>query len=263
MLVKFLNGNLREMNAHDFIVGLNERLNVQSKSTRSVLQPTVLIKKAIQFVFPLYTGKWRKRTNPVPFVLHPLRTAEILSEFTQDESLIVAALLSQVIRKKLAKPEDLLEIFGKKITAIVMELSFECIPFEDSMREESKADYWRQRKEKQIQILKGLSPEAKIIAWALKVENLYDMIEGVKTEGHAYWQNNNFHGTPNDQITHYNSLRNMLVTAFSENPTEVSIGLESMFDKLLTEACTSFFNQGGPAPENGSTKQRKSISATA
>lgn len=262
MLVKFLNGNLRDMSAHDFINGLDDRNSVQSKSTRSVLQPTVVIKRALQFIFPLYNGKWRKRVQPVPFVLHPVRTAEILAEFTQDETLLAAALLSQVVQKKLAKPEDVLQIFGKKIAGIVMELSFECIPFENSMKDASKADYWRQRKEKQIQILKGLSPEAKIIAWALKVENLYDMIEGVKTEGHAYWENNNFHGTPNDQVTHYHSIRNMLVTAFSENPTEVSIGLESLFDNLLTEACTSFFEQGGPAPANESKKE-KLVSATA
>ena len=56
----------------------------------------VMIERAAAFAEKAHRGVFRKGTN-VPYITHPMETAVIVSAFTDDEELIAAALLHDVI----------------------------------------------------------------------------------------------------------------------------------------------------------------------
>ena len=78
-----------------------------------------LLDHAIIFATKAHSGTTRKGTN-VPYIVHPIEAAAIVSAMTDDEEVIAAAVLHDVIEDTEATREDLLARFGRRITDLVM-----------------------------------------------------------------------------------------------------------------------------------------------
>ena len=57
-----------------------------------------MVDEAVAFAMKAHEGAFRKGTR-VPYIVHPLETAVIVSMMSEDEELICAALLHDVVRE--------------------------------------------------------------------------------------------------------------------------------------------------------------------
>src|SRR5438876_12353336 len=76
-----------------------------------------LVKKAYVYSAKVHQGQVRKSGEP--YLIHPLEVAGLLAELKLDEASIVAGLLHDTIEDTPAKPEDIHELFGQEVLALV------------------------------------------------------------------------------------------------------------------------------------------------
>ncbi|WP_440322455.1 HD domain-containing protein [Laedolimicola sp.] len=125
-----------------------------------------LLDKAIIFATKAHSGTRRKGTN-VPYIVHPIEAAAIVSAMTDDEEVIAAAVLHDVIEDTDATEEDLYARFGRRITELVLNES------EDKRRTLPAALTWKTRKQETITFLETEADrDAKMLALADKLSNL-------------------------------------------------------------------------------------------
>ena len=89
-----------------------------------------------------------------------METAVIISLMTEDEDLVVAALLHDVIEDTDVTPEELEERFGRRVTELVLEET------------EDKSGSWFERKSATVEHLKHATLENKMLTLADKLSNL-------------------------------------------------------------------------------------------
>src|SRR5438270_11860938 len=76
-----------------------------------------LVKKAYVYSAKVHQGQIRKSGEP--YLVHPLEVAGLLADLKLDEASIVAGLLHDTIEDTLAKPEEIHELFGPEVLALV------------------------------------------------------------------------------------------------------------------------------------------------
>lgn len=133
------------------------------------------IQKAI-YVASHQHRKQKRKMSGMPYIVHPFSTAWLLSEHLNDDDIIAAALLHDVIED--TKGYDLREMekdFGKRVVEIVAEVT------------EDKALPWKKRKETHIEHLKDASIEAIFITAADKIHNLSSLREEIQESGKNPW----------------------------------------------------------------------------
>lgn len=129
---------------------------------------TPKIQKAIYKASVLHKGQKRK-VEDLPFVTHLFSVAFILSNYTDNENIIVAGLLHDALEDvKAYYFKDLEKDFGERVTKIVKEVSED----KDPNIEENKKATWQRRKEGYLSHLKNASYEAMMVCCADKIHNL-------------------------------------------------------------------------------------------
>jgi (p)ppGpp synthase/HD superfamily hydrolase len=85
---------------------------------------TPKIQQAINLVSRLHAGQVRKGDDNLPYISHPNSVAWILSNYTNDEDIIVSGLLHDVLEDvKGYYYDDMVRDFGEKIAQIVKGVS--------------------------------------------------------------------------------------------------------------------------------------------
>ena len=103
----------------------------------------------------------------MPYIVHPIEAAAIVSAMTDDEEVIAAAVLHDVIEDTDATEDDLYARFGRRITELVLNES------EDKRRTLPAALTWKTRKQETITFLETEADrDAKMLALADKLSNL-------------------------------------------------------------------------------------------
>ena len=88
------------------------------------MEITPKIQKAINMASQLHIGQTRKGGPDLPFIVHPFSVAWILANYTDNEDIIVAGLLHDVLEDVRGyKFDNLKNDFGEKIAKIVKEVS--------------------------------------------------------------------------------------------------------------------------------------------
>ena len=180
---------------------------------------TPKIQKAIIGASVLHKDQKRKGDG-LPYIIHPYSVAFILSNYTDDEDVIVAGLLHDVLEDvpEYTK-EDLRNDFGERVCKIVQEVSEDKDP-NDSQEKEKIS--WQERKERYIANLKTDSQEALLVSCADKIHNLKAMLAAYKNQDEELWKNFN---APKDKISWYygevleimkDKLRNEIVGELAE-----------------------------------------------
>jgi len=107
----------------------------------------------------------RKGFNQVPYINHPLKVAKLLSECGEnEESLLIAAILHDVVEDTDATVQDIAEQFNKEISELVMEVT------------DDKDLPYAVRKDLQVKGAPGLSEKAKKLKIADKTCNIRDIL---------------------------------------------------------------------------------------
>jgi GTP diphosphokinase / guanosine-3',5'-bis(diphosphate) 3'-diphosphatase len=124
-----------------------------------------LIIKAIVFAAEKHKFQRRKGFSRIPYINHPLKVAQILSDCgEEDEKLIIASILHDVIEDTDASLDDIIHNFGKEICDIILEVT-------DDKKIPSSL-----RKKLQIKSAPGLSENAKKLKIADKICNIRDIV---------------------------------------------------------------------------------------
>jgi len=122
--------------------------------------------KALAFAADLHAGQLKKGCSKLPFINHPIKVASLLSSISRkkDITLLVAALLHDVLEKTAADPAGIRAAFGKEVLGIVREVT------------DDKSLPDQERKQRQIESAGQLSPAAKKIRLADKICNMRDIM---------------------------------------------------------------------------------------
>ena len=99
-----------------------------------------MIGEAAAFADKAHKGAFRKGTK-IPYITHPMETAVIVSAFTDDEEIIAAALLHDVMEDAGVTREELEDTFGSRVADLVVDES------------EDKSRSWQERKTRTVRHL--------------------------------------------------------------------------------------------------------------
>lgn len=186
---------------------------------------TTLVDKAISFAAKAHSGIVRKGTN-IPYIVHPMEAVAIVASITDDQELMAAAALHDVIEDTDTTMEDLEKEFGPRVARIVGEESQ--LPIQGM----SKIESWKFRRQQAIEHLKEAPREAKIVAMADKLSNMRAIFRDFNALGNALWDRFNVND-PRLHKWYYESLLDSLSDLCdTESYKEFSFLVKSVFERL-------------------------------
>ena len=129
---------------------------------------------------------------------HALAVAMIVSDYGFEEDAIIAAILHDTLEDTDLDRRVIRSTFGDLVLAIV-----------EDVTEPPKEVSWRDRKAAYIEQLRRTPRDAgRAVASADKIHNMSRMIEGVRSQGHAYWRP--FNAGPDQMTWYHQAVLNML-----------------------------------------------------
>lgn len=131
---------------------------------------------AIEFAARAHAGQYRKGTR-VPYIIHPLAVARTLIECDADETLVIAALLHDVVEDTKTTLAQVRDVFGDEVAELVNALS-----------EPRRQDPWEQRKQGTLEFLETTSQDVLLLEIADKLDSLRDLRVTLEREGERTWQ---------------------------------------------------------------------------
>ena len=141
-----------------------------------------LVSEAVIFAVEAHDGMRRKKSRS-PYILHPMEAAVIVGAMTDDQNLIAAAVLHDVVEDAGVTIEEIEKRFGKRVRELV-----QC-ETEDKRPDLPPAASWRIRKEESLEVLKNADDLAVLMVWlGDKLANMRSIYREFKAEGHAMWQ---------------------------------------------------------------------------
>ena len=141
-----------------------------------------LVSEAIAFAVMAHDGMRRKKGN-APYILHPMEAAVIVGTMTDDQNLIAAAVLHDVVEDADIAIEEIEERFGSRVRELVQSET------EDKRADRPPAETWRIRKEESLAVLKNTTDLAVLMVWlGDKLANMRSLYRDWKVEGDAMWQ---------------------------------------------------------------------------
>ncbi|MCR5666183.1 MAG: HD domain-containing protein [Eubacterium sp.] len=142
---------------------------------------TKKLAQATTFAIIAHEGDYRKGTK-IPYSAHPIEAGIITMSLTDDEDVIIAAFLHDVVEDTPYTLMDIEERFGTRVAQFV------ACESEDKMRHMSAAQSWDLRKQATIDHLKEASREEKIICLADKLSNIRQSVKSYARKGDAMWE---------------------------------------------------------------------------
>lgn len=141
-----------------------------------------LVSRAIIFAVEAHDGMRRKKSES-PYILHPMEAAVIVSTMTDDQELIAAAVLHDVVEDAGVTLLQVEENFGKRVCELV-----EC-ETENKREELPPESTWRVRKEESLDVLRNTDDEAVLMVWiGDKLANMRSLYREWRECGDAMWQ---------------------------------------------------------------------------
>lgn len=136
---------------------------------------TPRLENAIRIASQYHHGQFRKGHDELPYISHPFSVAALVSNYTDDEDIVIAALLHDTVEDTHMEQEDLVRLFGERVSKLVLGVS------------EPKGDIsWKERKDIYIGKLQEGSLDALLIAAADKVHNMQSKYRIFKDRGKEF-----------------------------------------------------------------------------
>jgi (p)ppGpp synthase/HD superfamily hydrolase len=159
------------------------------------------IEQAIRAASVLHQGQIRKGPTAFPYITHLFAVAMIIADYTDDEDILIAALLHDTLEDTDYTKEELQDDFGGAVKDIVVALS-EPKTLEDGPRD------WKSRKKAYLKQLSNAPQGTLMISAADKIHNMRSAVE-------EYYDNHSqfmadFSGSLDDRIVMYQEVSNIL-----------------------------------------------------
>lgn len=140
---------------------------------------TSLLDRAILFAVHAHQGMERKGKS-FPYIVHPLEAMSIVATMTNDQELLAAAVLHDVIEDAGVSVDELRREFGERVALLVEAES-------DIKVEGPKADSWLLRKQTALARLTSASREVKMVALGDKLSNMRAIAHDHAIMGDTLW----------------------------------------------------------------------------
>ncbi len=183
--------------------GIAYASNVPKIQEAAMKQQTKKMKEAIQFATHAHQGAVRKGTG-IPYIVHPIETMELVASMTDDEDVIVAAVLHDVVEDTACTLDEIQQHFGKRVASLVS------LESEDKREGQNKTATWKIRKQEALEREKTAPREAKMIMLADKVSNMRSSLQDFRKEGDHIWAKFNMKDKK-EQEWYYRSVADVLV----------------------------------------------------
>lgn len=181
------------------------------------------IRNAMDFAAKKHLGQERK-AGEIPYIVHPYSVATILSKYTDDEDIIVAGLLHDVLEDvKGYRYNDMKRDFGKRVADLVKQVSEN----KDPNKEYDEKKTWKKRKIGYIKKIENGDIGVLLICAADKLHNLYSLLDAYHEYGKDVF--NNFNAPVQDRIWFYGEILKILNDKL---PCKILIPLNSCFEKV-------------------------------
>lgn len=140
---------------------------------------TSLLDRAITFAVKAHQGMERKGKG-FPYIVHPMEAVCIVATMTNDQELLAAAALHDVIEDTDTTADDLKKDFGERVAMLVEAES-------DDKTGGSKAETWHQRKQDTLDRLRNADLDIKIVALGDKLSNMRAIAHDYAVLGDELW----------------------------------------------------------------------------
>ena len=142
---------------------------------------TDLVSEAIVFSTMAHDGM-RRRKSESPYILHPMEVAAIIGTMTDDQEVIAAGLLHDVVEDAGITVEEVGEKFGRRVMELVASET------ENKREDLPPEDTWKIRKEETLQKLKKSEDISVLMIWiGDKLSNIRAIYRDFLLEGDAVW----------------------------------------------------------------------------
>lgn len=162
---------------------------------------TYRIELAIKAASILHKNQVRKGTMPVPYVSHLFAVTMIAGDYTDDEDVLVAAMLHDTLEDTDYTSAELQEDFGGRVREIVEGVT-------EPQDSKTKQYTWRERKDHYSKHLKAAPEESLIISAADKIHNMRTIVEEYFDDHHRFTAD--FGGSLDERIIIYQDIANIL-----------------------------------------------------
>lgn len=140
-----------------------------------------ILDEAIMFAVHAHKGAYRK-CSKIPYILHPLEAAAIVATMTDDENVVAAAVLHDVVEDTSVSIEDIKAKFGDYIAQLVSSET------ENKREGQSKEDTWRLRKQETIEhLIYSPTMEVKLLTLGDKLSNIRAIYKDYQAVGNEVW----------------------------------------------------------------------------
>ena len=162
-----------------------------------------MIEEAVIYATVMHQGRVHK-IKGIPFILHPMEVAQILSTMTDDEEVITAGILHGVVKDTDGTVEEIEKRFGKRVASLVLSRTENPHPGEET------SDSWKRRKEESLLVLKNSQDIGVEMLWlADTLSNIRSLAGAYSEQGDALWEQ--FHQSDSDlQCWYYRSIAEQL-----------------------------------------------------
>lgn len=175
------------------------------------------IEQAIRAAAVLHKDQVRKGSAPYPYITHLVAVAFLLSDYTDDEDVIVAGLLHDTLEDTDYTPRELENDFGEKVKDIVLDVT-------DALSSERGLLSWSDRNERYIKKLKKAPIESLLVSAADKIHNMRTIVEEYHRNQKQYLVD--FNHDPREVSDIYEQL----ATIFAENlKNDILVEFENVY----------------------------------
>lgn len=180
---------------------------------------TYRIEQAIKAAAVLHQDQMRKGVVPVPYITHLMAVVLILSDYTDDEDTLIAALLHDTLEDTDYTQEELREDFGAVVLSYVVAVS------EPKSHGEKKLP-WLERKKAYAKQLRSGPTEAVHIAAADKAHNFRSIVDEYIEDHDRFLQD--FGPKLDERLEAYQTIANAINNRLSD-------GIVHEFNHTFTE----------------------------
>ena len=157
---------------------------------------TPMLERALRWAAYHHRSQTRKG-GPLPYVQHPVAVAIVLERAGWPEPVVVAALLHDLVEDTEVTVEQIREAFGDEVAAWVDACS------ERKLDAEGRKRPWEVRKREHVEALAGAPVEARAVALADKLHNLYSIVYDLERGKHDW---SKFSADRGRQLAYYRSM---------------------------------------------------------
>lgn len=162
--------------------------------------------RAIAAAVDAHQGQTRKGDGQLPYIVHPVTVALILSRYTDDEDTIIAGLLHDLLEDTPWTEPAIEREFGEKVLGMVKDVTEPELP----------GLSWETRKARYLRQLERAPRGSLLVACADKIANLVSMIAAHATVGDTLWER--FHAPPANKLHFYRQVHDVVRAAWPTCP---------------------------------------------